>query len=148
MKTFRSFLKNLKFSKIIETNRSVLLFFSLIGNSFSKCVKIGIGLIGLGFVTQNPIVPAIALIGGIAASKRLTRKERMLLMDDIEVELDVIDKEISNAESKNQMKKMRALMKTKKDLQRQYQRIKYNIRVGQDLLPAGVGTDNRSNEYD
>ena len=69
-------------------------------------------------------------------------------MDDIEVELDVIDKEISNAESKNQMKKMRALMKTKKDLQRQYQRIKYNIRVGQDLLPAGVGTDNRSNEYD
>ena len=132
---------------LVSDRREAIIKGSIIP-SFSKCVKIGIGLIGLGFVTQNPIVPAIALIGGIAASKRLTRKERMLLMDDIEVELDVIDKEISNAESKNQMKKMRALMKTKKDLQRQYQRIKYNIRVGQDLLPAGVGTDNRSNEYD
>ena len=45
------------------------------------------------------------------------------------------------ADSKNQIKKYRALLKYKKDLQRQYQRIKYNIRVGKDILPGSeVGT--------
>ena len=62
----------------VELDRGEAIIKGSIIPSFSKCVKIGIGLIGLGFVTQNPIVPAIALIGGIAASKRLTRKERML----------------------------------------------------------------------
>ena len=33
------------------------------------------------------------------------------------------------------MKKYRALLKYKKDLQRQYQRIKYNVKVGKDILP-------------
>ena len=43
------------------------------------------------------------------------------------------------------MKKYRALLKYKKDLQRQYQRIRYNVRVGKDILPgsaAGIGKDN------
>ena len=132
---------------LISDRREAIIKGSVIP-SFSKCIKIGVILAGMGIVTQNPIIPAIALIGGIAVSKRLTRKERMLLMDDIEVELDVIDKEISMAESRNQMKKMRTLMRTKKDLQRQYQRIKYNIRVGQELLPAGVGTSSSSDEYE
>ena len=30
-------------------------------------------------------------------------------------------------------------MKIKKDLQRQYQRIRYNIQVGKDLIPSGAG---------
>ena len=33
------------------------------------------------------------------------------------------------------MKKLRALLQTKKSLQRQYQRIRYNIKVGKDILP-------------
>ena len=74
-------------------------------------------------------------------SKRLTKRERLLLLDEIETELDVIEKEISIAESDGNMKNYRALLKYRKDLQRQYQRIKYNIRVGKDILPdstAGI----------
>ena len=58
-----------------------------------------------------------------------------MLLDDIEIELHVLDKEISNAESRNQMKKYKALLKQKKTLQREYQRIRYNVKVGKDILP-------------
>lgn len=71
-------------------------------------------------------------------SKSLTKKERILLLDEIETELEVVDKEIENAESAKNMKKYRKLLTYKKDLQRQYQRIKYNIRVGKDILPGSA----------
>ena len=74
-------------------------------------------------------------------SKKLTKKERLLLLDEIETELEVVDKEIQMADSNNQINKYRALLQYKKELQRQYQRIRYNIRVGKDILPnssAGV----------
>ena len=45
------------------------------------------------------------------------------------------------------MKKYRALLKYKKDLQRQYQRIRYNIRVGKDILPGSAsGIKNSNND--
>ena len=110
--------------------------------SFSKCIKIAIALAGIGhFVGFGAAI--ITAIGGFAISKRLTQKERTLLLDEIDTELEVVDKEISIAESNNQMKKYRALLKYKKDLQRQYQRIRYNIRVGKDILPGStVGLKN------
>ena len=60
----------------------------------------------------------------------------MLLLDEIETELEVLEKEIAIADSKNQIKKYRTLLQYKKNLQRQYQRIKYNLRVGKDILPS------------
>ena len=71
-------------------------------------------------------------------SKKLKKKERLLLLDEIETELTVLEKEIAAAESDGNMKKYRALLKYQKDLQRQYQRIKYNIRVGKDILPGST----------
>lgn len=113
--------------------------------SFSKSIKIAIGLAGLGIVSGNPIVPIVAAIGGLAVSKKLTKRERILLLDEIETELDVVEKEIANADAKNQIKKYRALLQYKKDLQRQYQRIKYNVRVGKDILPgSAVGFKERN----
>jgi hypothetical protein len=50
------------------------------------------------------------------------------------------DKELAIADSNNQINKYRALLQYKKDLQRQYQRIKYNIRIGKDILPASAGS--------
>lgn len=101
--------------------------------SFSKCLKIGMALAGVAII--NPAVAAITAVGGFAMSKHLTKKERLLLLDDIEIELNVVDKEISNAESRNQMKRYKSLLKQKKALQREYQRIRYNARVGKDILP-------------
>lgn len=104
--------------------------------SLSKSIKWGCAIAGTAII--NPIAPVVTAIGAFAMSKRLTKKERTLLLDDIEIELKVIDKEIGMAESDNNTKKMRALMKEQRNLQRQYQRIKYNIRVGKDLIPGGT----------
>lgn len=105
--------------------------------SLSKAIKWGCAIAGTAII--NPIAPVVTAIATFAMSKRLTKKERTLLLDDIEIELKVIDKEIGMAESDNNTKKMRALMKEQRNLQRQYQRIKYNIRVGKDLIPGGTG---------
>ena len=120
---------------LISDRREAIIKGSVIP-SFSKCIKIGIALAGLTFI--NPVASAVVAIGGFAMSKSLTKKERILLLDEIETELEVVDKEIENAESAKNMKKYRKLLTYKKDLQRQYQRIKYNIRVGKDILPGSA----------
>lgn len=133
----RNLVKGMK-NALISDRREAIIKGSVVP-SFSKCIKLGIGLAGVAAI--NPGAAVITAIGGFAMSKRLTKRERLLLLDEIETELDVIEKEISIAESDGNMKKYRALLKYRKDLQRQYQRIKYNIRVGKDILPdstAGI----------
>lgn len=109
--------------------------------SFSKCMKAAIGLILIGVATGGVIVPIITAIGGFALDKKLTEKEKLLILDEIDTELEVIDKELALADQNNQLNKYRALLKIKKDLQRQYQRIRYNIRVGSDgaMFDSNVG---------
>lgn len=130
--SFKSLVKGLKDS-LVSDRREAIIKGSVIP-SFSKCIKIGAALAGIAKF-GHPEVAAIAAIGGLIASKKLTKKERLLLLDELDIELDVIEKEINNAESRGQMKKYRALMQQKKSLQRQQQRIKYNIRLGKDLMP-------------
>ena len=121
---------------LISDRREAVIKGSIIP-SFSKCIKIAVGLAGVAkFI--DPGLAIIAAVGGFAMSKHLTKKERILLLDDIEVELDVVEKEINLAESRNQINRYRALQKYKKDLQRQYQRIKYNVRIGKDILPGST----------
>jgi len=142
---FRRFVKAMK-DALISDRREAIIKGSVIP-SFSKCLKIAGALAAVGKVAAigtgaafNPVAPLVIALGGFAMSKRLTKKERLLLLDDIEIELEVLDKEIAAAESQNQMKKLRALLRYKKDLQRQYQRIRYNVRVGKDILPnSSVG---------
>jgi hypothetical protein len=140
--SFRRFVKAMK-DTLVSDRREAIIKGSVIP-SFSKCVKLSLGLAGIGFLT-NPLVPIIIAIGGFAVSKRLTQKERLLLLDEIETELEVIDKEISIAESKNQIKKYRTLLKYKKDLQRQYQRIRYNVRIGKDIMAGSTAGIKDSN---
>ena len=138
----RALVKSMK-SCLVSDRREAIIKGSLIP-SFSRCIKNGIALAGVGAASGAiagsaavaVTVPAIIALGGIAMSKRLTKKERMLLLDDIETELDVVEKELAIAESNNKMNQYRALLQYKKELQRQYQRIRYNIRVGKDILPG------------
>lgn len=102
--------------------------------SFSRCIKAGIALCAVGYFSLP--LACIGAIGGFALSKKLTDKERLLLLDEIETELEVVDKELAIADSNNEINKYRELLKYKKELQRQYQRIKYNIRIGKDILPS------------
>ena len=93
--------------------------------SFSKCIKTGILMAGSAIFDPTHIVaPAIIAIGGFAINHNLTRKEKILLLDEIETELDVVEKEINLADGENDMKKYRALLTYRKNLQRQYQRIR------------------------
>lgn len=96
--------------------------------SFSKCIKICIALAGTGYFA-GPGVAMITAIIGLANSKRLNFKERALLLDEIEIELKIVEKEINLAESDNDVKKLRTLMQYQKTLQREYQRLKYNLKV-------------------
>ena len=71
----------------------------------------------------------VATFGTIALSKRSTDKERMLMLDELEIEMDVCEKEMSRAESNGQIKKYRALSYRMVKLKREYQRIKYNVKI-------------------
>lgn len=131
---FSMLVKSMK-NALVSDRREAIIKGSVIP-SFSKCIKMGIALLGVTAI--NPLLGIIAAFGGFAASKRLTKKERALLLDDIDVELEMLEKEIQNAEARGQMKKLRALMRTRKELQRQYQRINMNIRVGKDIIPGST----------
>ena len=133
---FSMFVKAVK-NCLVSDRREAIIKGSVIP-SFSKCIKLSIAVAGIA--AFNLPLAFITVIGGLAASKKLTNKERSLLLDEIEVELEILEREISNADSKGQMKKLRALMREKKNLQRQYQSIKYNIRIGKDIIPTSVGT--------
>ena len=52
-----------------------------------------------------------------------------MVIDEIEIELEMCEKYINIAEQKNDMKALRQLLTTKKELERQRQRIKYKMRV-------------------
>lgn len=137
---FEQFITSVK--KMLVSDRREAIIKGSVIPSFSRCIKyiIALGGIAAFIPVYGPAIAIITLFGGIAISKNLTKKERALLLDEIETEIEVLDKEIANAESKNQLKKLRNLLKIKKDLQRQYQRIKFNIRVGKDLIPSNTGT--------
>lgn len=134
----RSVVTNMK-RALVSNRREAIIKGSLIP-SFSRCIKAGIGLTILGVLTNGPTIPIIVALGGFAVSKKLNDRERLLILDEIETELEVVEKELSMADSNNQMKKYRALLQYKKELQRQYQRIRYNIRTNNKrAIPANIG---------
>lgn len=93
--------------------------------SFSKCVKTAIALAGAGVVTANVMVPIIGAVGLLARSNHLDNKERQQLMDEIEIELKALDKEIELADKEDDLDKYRKLLRMQKKLQHEYQRIRY-----------------------
>ena len=121
-------------SALVSDRKEAIIKGSIIP-SFHRCVAIAVGLAGLW--TFNPPLAIIAAVGGFAASKNLTKKERALMYDDIMIELKIVDKELQAAEDNNQLKKMRELMRMKKELERTAARIKYGAVLGKDLIPGG-----------
>ena len=95
--------------------------------STSKCIKAAL-VTGAAWLV-NPAVAVIGAVGALAMSKKLQKKERQLILDDIELELDMCERYLKLAEEKNDMKAIRNIMQTKRALQRQQQRLKYNMAV-------------------
>lgn len=92
--------------------------------SFSKCIKAAIALAGAGIIANSVMVPVIGALGLFASSKGLDYKERKQLIDEIEIELKVLDKEIELAEKEDDTNKYRDLLKMQRRLQHEYARIK------------------------
>lgn len=85
--------------------------------------------VAFSFSATGAIFTAVlATFVTIALSKQSTDKERALMLDEIEIELDICEKEMARAESNGQMKKYRALMYRRAKLVREYHRIKYDIK--------------------
>ena len=101
--------------------------------SFSKGIKLCIPLAGI--TAFNPALGLITALGGLAMSKSLTERERSLLLDEIDIELKVVSKEIQKAEDKGDTKNYRKLLTYQKKLQREHQRIKYRLKGGNKNLP-------------
>jgi hypothetical protein len=85
-------------------------------------------------VLLDLLVIPIELLGAYAVNKKRDQKERQLILDDLDIELEMLEKEIQEADSQGQMKKLRALLTTKKQIQRTYQRVKYKMKLGKNLF--------------
>lgn len=94
--------------------------------SFSKCIKAAIAAGGVALVV-NPTTAIISCIGALAASKHLNDKERMLLLDEIDVELKVVEKELQIAENNNDMKKYRQLLAYQRKLKKEDFKLRYKL---------------------
>ena len=98
-----------------------------VNHSISKIIKIGIALAGVGAVAHSAVIPVIGAVALFAKSKHTTLKEKKLILDEIDVELQVLEREIQRAEQSGSTKKYRQLLTIQKNIQRRRQEIYYSL---------------------
>ena len=120
---FNHMLKNIK-NFVTSNNSREELLTGQISVSLTKIVKMGIVLAGLGVLSGSIFVPVFGAIGLLIKSKVLTDKERVRLMDEIDIELKVIEPEISKAKGSGDNAKYRRLLTIQRNLLRKRQDLK------------------------
>ena len=134
MNSFKKSIEN----SLTNDNREAVIKGSILP-SFSKIIKLCI--INAGLLAANlPVVAIIGTLGYIAINGKFKHRERQMVVDEIEIELKICDKYIEIAEQKNDMKALKQLLTTKRELERQLQRIKYKMQVkfGQKYYDANT----------
>mgnify|MGYP003316447043 CR=1 FL=1 len=106
--------------------------------SFSKCIKFAISVGAIGAFT-GPVGAAISAVGMLGASKLLNERERRLLYDEIDTELQVVEKQLQLAENEGNMNQYRFLLNYEKKLKREKYRIKYGIHMTGRRIPEIKG---------
>ena len=114
--------------------------------SFSKCIKYLMAIAGAGFIGSfagvGVVSAAITAVGIFGASKALNERERRLLYDEIDTELQVVEKQIQLAENEGDMNQYRFLLNYQKKLTREKYRIKYGMHAaGRDIPEIRRGRD-------
>lgn len=94
---------------------------------FSRCVKLAIGS-GIVFLV-SPICALIGLLGAFACHSKIRRKERQLVLDELDIELDMCERYLKTAEEKDDKKAIRRLLYYKKKLTREKQRLQFKMKV-------------------
>lgn len=130
---------------MISDNREAIIRGQLLPSA-SKCIKLAV-VSGATFLVA-PALAVIGVIGYIATSKKLQKRERQLILDDIEIEIQMCDKYLRLAEDKNDMKAVRNIMQTKRSLERQKQRLKYNMTTQfKEKIPKNPKSSNDNYNY-
>ena len=115
--------------------------------SASKCIKLALTF-GIAWLV-NPVIAVIGAVGAYFTKKSRTQKERQLALDEIEVELKMCERYMRIYEDKNDLEAVRQCEIIQRNLQRQYQRIKYKMKVDfkhADTSSAAIKTST-GNEY-
>jgi len=99
--------------------------------SASKVIKMAVVTVGAAWLI-HPAVAVIILLGKFAMSSKIRTKERQLVLNELEVELQMVDKYIAQAEDKKDLKRVRELLLIKKKLEAQESRLKYKIKIEWD----------------
>lgn len=106
-----------------------------VNHSISKIIKIGIALAGIGVAAHTAVIPVIGAIALFARSKYTTLKEKKLILDEIDIELQVLEREIQRAEQSGSTKKYRQLLTIQKNIQRRRQEIYYDLAKKGNRIP-------------
>ena len=119
--------------KALTTDKREAIIKGSIIPSFSKIIKFAIAATGAYLI--SPTIAVIGVIGSLGISKSLTHRERKLLLDEIDVELKVLEKQISACEDSNP-NKYRQLLTCQRKLEREKMRIKYNLSKDRQVVPG------------
>lgn len=130
---------------LTNDNREAVIRGSLIPSA-SKVIKLGI-VTAAGWLI-NPVITVIGVLGSIAVSKKLQAKERQLILDDIEIEIEMCNRYLKIAEDKNDLKAQKQLLITKRNLERQRQRIKYKMAVHYNQNVGNLKTNGSGDDDD
>lgn len=110
----------------------------LTGKIIPRASKIIKGALAFGLTSWlvHPVCAIIGVLGYIGVSKACENKERKAILDEIDVELEMVDRYIQVAEQKDNLKAVKNLLKTKKRLQKERLRIKYKMKMHGEALTS------------
>ena len=137
-----------------STNHREEIITGEVNRSLSKAIKIGIGLAGAGLAigkifslgAATPVLPIIAAVAMFAKSKFSSLKEKKMILDEIDIELKVLDREINRAEQSGSTKKYRQLLTIQKNLMRKRQEIYYGLAKKGKRIPMQATAGLRERE--
>lgn len=131
---FNGFMRSMK--KALVGDRREQIIRGEICPSLSKIIKVSVALIAAGVASGTVAVPAIGALGLLGMSKMMTNKEVGFIIDEIDIELKVLEREVQKAESSGSPKKYRNLLSIQKKLLRERQRIQYKYALaGKKIRP-------------
>ena len=109
--------------------------------SASKVIKTAI-VTGAAWLV-HPAIAVIGLLGYIGMSAAHRKKERQMIMDEIDLELDMCNRYLKIAEDKNDMKAVKSLLQTKRSLEKQKVVLRYHSKVelGEKLYTSKPTSD-------
>lgn len=107
----------------------------------SRLIKLAVTSGALAYFV-HPVLGVLVLIMKFAMNKKTKRKERQIILDELEVELKMIDKYIADADENKDYKKEKNLLLIKKKLEIQKARLEYNIKYEwNDTIKQGSKED-------